>query len=267
MDMKIEAVERTRYLANDDDSSNAQDLSSLQAVEGSGVDRCQMPGYLGRHYPWAYLWRSAVWFFDHQPIINFILFGNYREIMEEVVAAIDAPNTGKTLQIASVYGELVPRLARDIEDLDVIDVAPIQLEAVARKLDQAGLSARLRRMNAESLEYPTGTFDTSIMFLLLHEMPPKSRAHALQESIRVLQQSGRLVIAEYGEKSAGHFIHRFSPLRWLLTQAEPFLESFWSDNLVDRVIEAGKVVGKEVQLETQTDVFGGFYRILSFRVD
>jgi|GEM_PF-5881062 len=35
-----------------------------------------LPDYLVRHYNWAYLWLVSVWLFDHQPIINAILFGN-----------------------------------------------------------------------------------------------------------------------------------------------------------------------------------------------
>ena len=40
-----------------------------------------IPKYLARYYWWAYLWSVGVWFFDHQPIINAILFGQYRKLM------------------------------------------------------------------------------------------------------------------------------------------------------------------------------------------
>lgn len=225
-----------------------------------------MPDCLVQNYQWAYLWHTAVWFFDHQPIINLILFGNYREIMEETMRMIDAPNAGETLQIASVYGELIPRLARDIEDLHLIDIAPVQLEAAARKLKRTGTKAELHRMNAENLGYSTGSFDTAVIFLLLHEMPPESRANSLREAIRVLRKGGRLVIAEYGEKKRGHFIHRFAPLRWILTKSEPFLGDFWSSSLIGRIEEAAMAVGKEASLQDQADVFGGFYRVMSFRI-
>lgn len=41
------------------------------------------PDYLARHYWWAYLWSVSVWFFDHQPIINAILFGQYRTLSKK----------------------------------------------------------------------------------------------------------------------------------------------------------------------------------------
>ena len=47
------------------------------------------PEYLARYYWWAYLWRPATWFFDHQPIINAILFGQYRRLMEGTLASLN----------------------------------------------------------------------------------------------------------------------------------------------------------------------------------
>lgn len=135
----------------------------------------QMPDYLVRHYNWAYLWPVSVWFFDHQPIINAILFGNYRRIMDETLRLLDPPRAGRTLQIAGVYGELTPKLASHIEDLHMIDVAPVQLKAAQRKVAAIGRSVQLERMNAETLRYGDASFDTALMFLLLHELPADAR--------------------------------------------------------------------------------------------
>src|SRR4029079_13961699 len=95
----------------------------------------QLPPYLVEHYDWAYLWPISVWFFDHQPIINAILFGNYRRIMENTLRMMDPQTAGRTLQVAGVYGELTPTLmSRGIEGFSLIDAAPIQLEAARKKL-------------------------------------------------------------------------------------------------------------------------------------
>lgn len=263
MEVKTEQLEGTPYTDGGGDVAEAP--RETRKGESCWGD-CEMPDYLTRHYQWAYLMRGAVWFFDHQPIINCILLGNYREIMSHALRMIDPARAGKTLQIASVYGELIPRLAHEIDDLHVIDVAPVQLEAAARKLEKVGAAVDLRRMNAEQMQYGTDTFDTAVMFLLLHEMPPEARVNTLRESMRVLREGGRLVIAEFGEDRARHFIHRFAPTRWLLTKSEPFLEDFWNSNLVELVEQSGTSVGKSVQLEEQVEVFGGFYRVMSFRV-
>jgi ubiquinone/menaquinone biosynthesis C-methylase UbiE len=225
-----------------------------------------LPDYLLRHYAWAYVWPAAVWFFDHQPIINAILFGQYRRIMDTTLRLMAPEAAGRTLQIAAVYGELTPTLARSIDDLHLIDVAPIQLEAAHRKLAAIGRSARLERMNAEHLSYPDATFDTALMFLLLHELPAEARRRALAEAVRVLRPAGHLVIAEYGEKRR-HVFHRFAPMRWLLEWAEPFLGGFWREDLVMTLQQSAASVGRAVVRETQVDIFGGFYRVARFRVD
>jgi ubiquinone/menaquinone biosynthesis C-methylase UbiE len=226
-----------------------------------------LPAYLVDHYAWAYLWPAAVWFFDHQPIIDAILFGNYRRIMDVTLRQLDPPRAGCTLQIAGVYGELTPKLAEHIDDLCLIDVATVQLEAAARKLAAIGKSARLSRMNAERLRFPDRSFDTTLMFLLLHEMPADARRNSLREALRVTRPGGRFVIAEYGENRGRHFFHRFAPMRWILTKAEPFLGGFWRESLTDVLQQCGRDVGRSVMLEEQVDIFGGFYRVCRYRID
>lgn len=257
----LESMARTDVVA-DDAMPAFHSLSGPRAAPA-----VELPDYLVRHYAWAYVWPFSVWFFDHQPIINAILFGNYRRIMRHTLRMMDAPRAGRTLQVAAVYGELTPTLAGDIADLHLIDAAPIQLEAARRKLAEIGKDARIERMTAESLRYEDGSFDTVLMFLLLHEMPPLARRKALREAVRVLRPGGRLVIAEYGEFKGRHLFHRFAPMRWVLTRAEPFLGGFWNESLERTLAECGAMVGRKAALDEQVDVFGGFYRVARYRVD
>jgi ubiquinone/menaquinone biosynthesis C-methylase UbiE len=165
-----------------------------------------------------------------------------------------------------VYGELTPTLvSRGIDNLTLIDAAPIQLETARDKLRAIGKTADIRRMHAESLRFPDRSFGTALLFLLLHEMPPEARRAALTEAIRVLEPGGRLVIAEYGECRKRHFFHRFAPMRWILTTAEPFLGGFWSDDLAAVLGECAASLGRRIELEDQTDIFGGFYRVMRYR--
>jgi ubiquinone/menaquinone biosynthesis C-methylase UbiE len=225
----------------------------------------QLPPYLVEHYDWAYLWPISVWFFDHQPIINAILFGNYRRIMNETLRLMDAAAAGKTLQIAAVYGELTPAIAKEVDDLHLIDAARVQLRAARRKLHAIGKHATLTRMVAESLDYADKTFDTAVLFFLLHELPAASRRAALREAIRVLKPGGQLLISEYGEHGRTHWLHRFPPLRAVLTWAEPFLDGFWKENLSDVLHECAKQAGRGIELEAGSDIFGGFYRVRRYR--
>jgi ubiquinone/menaquinone biosynthesis C-methylase UbiE len=226
----------------------------------------ELPGYLVKHYAWAYIWPFSVWFFDHQPIINAILFGNYRKIMRNTMRLMEPETAGRTLQVAAVYGELTPTLARNIDDLHLIDAATIQLNEAKRKVALIGKSVHTARMKAEALNYESKSFDTVLVFLLLHEMPTEERHAALREAIRVLKPGGRLVMAEYGESRKRHLFHRFRPMRWILTKAEPFLGSFWDEDLVAVMKEIGASLGRPVECDEHVDIFGGFYRVMRYRV-
>lgn len=226
----------------------------------------ELPAYLVRHYSWAYIWPFSVWFFDHQPIINTILFGNYRKIMRNTMRLMEPKRAGRTLQVAAVYGELTPTLAQNIEDLHLIDAAPIQLNEAKRKVGLIGKTVHTARMKAEALTYDSKSFDTVLVFLLLHEMPTEERHAALREALRVLKPGGRLVMAEYGECRKRHFFHRFWPMRWILTHAEPFLDSFWKQDLNKIMAEIGDGIGRKVECDEQVDIFGGFYRVMRYQV-
>lgn len=238
---------------------------SLESHAASTAGPVRLPDYLVRHYDWAYLWPISVWFFDHQPIINAILFGNYRRIMNETIRLMKPATAGKTLQIAAVYGELTPMIAKDVEDLHLIDVAPVQLGAARRKVHAAGRRATFGRMRAESLHYGDATFDTTILFFLLHELPPASRRAALREAVRVLKPGGQLLVSEYGEFGKRHWFHRFAPFRAILTWAEPFLGGFWKENLTEVLAECARETGRRIELEDGVDLFGGFYRVRRYR--
>lgn len=251
-------------------SENHSDVGSEQYQSGqySGSDDKpkNLPAYLAGYYRCAYVWPLAVWFFDHQWIINAILFGQYRKIMQHTLRLLQPGRAGKTLQIASVYGELVPTLAAAIDDFHVIDIAPVQLQALKRKLKASQQVATITRMNAEQMDYPQNSFDTVLVFLLLHEMPPDARRRCLREACRIIRPGGRLVIAEYGRIGDRHFLHRFKPMRWLLTTAEPYLKGFWNEDLVQLLQDNAMTVGKHVELEEYVSIFTGFYRLMSFRI-
>lgn len=131
-----------------------------------------IPVYLARHYWWAYLWRPGVWFFDHQLVINAILFGQYRRLLKQVLRCLASRPPGRLLQLTCVYGQLSPSIVRDIEEnaVYICDVAPMQLEVVRRKLTNAGHDlACLARMNAEALAFRDESFSTFTVWMCIRQ--------------------------------------------------------------------------------------------------
>ncbi len=229
------------------------------------------PEYLARHYWWAYLWRFGVWFFDHQPIINAILFGQYQVLKTQALRAcmVDRPK-GRLLQLTCVYGSLTPSLIKSMkgDDLYLMDVADVQLDATRQKLNDKEKTRLLSaRMNAEHLAYCNDAFSTILMFFLLHELPPAAREHTLGEALRVLQPGGRLVITEYGQYSRQHFLCRWRLMRILLLHLEPFLDDFWHQNLFSVLSNHAKKYNKTLRKVDEFHCFSRFYRVCVFEVD
>jgi len=247
------------------------DATELQSGFVGAAAQSAIPHYISGHYHWAYLWPPGVWFFDHLPIINCIVFGQYRNMVESTLAHItEDERTGATVLIASAYGNLVTRLAERLGDnpLTVLDVAPVQLKLAERKLTEAGLrdKVELRHMDAEALEFEDDSFDTGVMFLLLNEMPPEARKRALKHALRVIRPGGQLIVTEYGELGRQHFLHRFAPMRWLVMRAEPWLDSLWRSDLAALVVDCAREVGKKIDSIDNTLIFSGFYRVKRFRI-
>ena len=226
-----------------------------------------IPEYLAKHYWWAYLSPRGVWFFDHHLVINLILYGQYRTILNEVMRRYAAIQSARTLQLTCAYGSLTPTLAlsANTRELHVVDVVDIQLAATRCKLHAVSCSAVFARMNTESLAYASNSFDTVVIFFLLHELPSPARERTLNEVIRILKPGGHLLIAEYAENRGSHLLHRFAPWRYILEKVEPFLQDFWHSDLDAQLKQYAAQQQKQLHPTAESALFGGFYRVMEYR--
>jgi ubiquinone/menaquinone biosynthesis C-methylase UbiE len=226
-----------------------------------------MPIYLVRYYWWAYLWPKAVWFFDHQPIINAILFGQYKKLMNTTLTRLEHTPGERVLQLTCVYGSLTPGLIHRLAPvpLHITDVASVQL-ALAQSKVQTDSDFLVTRMNAEQLAYKANSFSTIVLFFLLHEMPAEARRNTLSECMRILSQGGSLLMAEYGPLPENHLLYRFPPSRWLITRLEPFLDSFWHEDIFSLLQKLAVSHGKRVKIVSHVTIFAAFYRVTEFRI-
>ncbi|MFZ2540733.1 MAG: methyltransferase domain-containing protein [Gallionella sp.] len=227
-----------------------------------------VPEYLARYYWWAYLWHWGIWFFDHQPVINAILFGHYDRLLKRTLAQVETRLDARLLQLTCVYGKLTPSLLSSTRnEVHLCDVATGQLRLARRKTLHAADRCHLARMNAESLGYREDAFDQVIVFFLFHEMPAEARQKTYAEIARVVRPGGSVLITEYAAAPHRHWLYRFTPLRWLFGRLEPFLPGFWQEDVTTRLSGALKQCGKGVDDEPIIEYcFAGFYRIMRFNI-
>lgn len=217
-----------------------------------------VPNYLPERYWWAYVRSGAVRFFDRQWLVNLILYGYYGKMRDETFAALGSDLSGNTLQISCCYGNFTPLLADKIKKqggkLDVIDVLPVQLENLEKKLEPEA-PVRLFNMNASSLDIPDKSYDRVVIYFLFHEMPQEYKEKTLSEAFRVLKTGGIIVISDFGKPAKWHpFRYFWLPFLGLL---EPFAVSMWNNELEELMPEEMKKHKWE-----KKKYFGGLFQII-----
>lgn len=209
-----------------------------------------LPDYLVRTYAWAYLHPRSLRLLDRNLVVNGILWGNYRGLVR---AACDEFARGeRVLQAASVYGDLSCRLATRLGAqgfLDVIDVAPLQVEHCRRKL-AAHRNVRVRVADAAA-PGETG-YDGACCFFLLHEVPDMHKRLIVDALLAAVRVGGKVVIVDY------HRPARWHPLRPIMAAVFRWLEPFASGLLACQVHELASVP-RSFRSRKETH-FGGLYQ-------
>jgi ubiquinone/menaquinone biosynthesis C-methylase UbiE len=215
-----------------------------------------IPAYLQDTYWWAYLHPKALHFFEREWVVNLILWGNMRKLTRAVLDEMKVQPNSRVLQVACVYGEfsslLAGHLAKNGSQLDLVDVAPIQLQNARGKL--AGhRNVRYHHQDSSALTLPAGSYDQTVVFFLLHEQPEEVRRKTVAEAIRVTRPGGKVIFVDYhGPRRSNPFRYVMKPV---LTWLEPFAMDLWRQELTAFMPAAVRPA------QLQSDFyFGGLYQ-------
>ena len=220
-----------------------------------------VPLYLSETYWWAYVHPRAIHLFERQWLVNLILWGQFGPLRDAALDALGLESPGRTLQVACVYGDLTAKLlerAAPGSSLDVVDVLPLQLANLARKLP-ADSAVNLVRDDSAALEFDSGTYDRALVFFLLHEMPEEVRKATIAQTLRVVKPGGRVVIVDYHRPRL--FNPLYVPMTGILRTLEPFALDLWRREITDWF--PAEVEVAEVRKTTE---FGGLYQMLIITV-
>lgn len=214
-----------------------------------------IPRYLEQVYWWAYVHPNAVQLFEREWLVNLILFNNYGRLRDAALAELGETVTGKTLQVACVYGNLTPRLRQRLApdaSLDVLDILPVQLQNLAKKLPLDERVALLQG-DSTSIACRDGTYDQVLLFFLLHEQPEVVRRATLAEAMRVVRPGGKLVIVDYHRPVPWHPLRPL--MRLVFDKLEPYAMDLWRNDVESYLPYTPPLLHKETY-------FGGLYQKL-----
>jgi ubiquinone/menaquinone biosynthesis C-methylase UbiE len=237
----------------------ANRVERLMTIEASSIRNKEVPipSYLSDTYWWAYVHPRAVGFFERQWLVNLILWGNFSRLRDLALDMLGEQLDGNTLQVACVYGNLTERLLQRVAPdgrLDVVDILPIQLQNLRRKLP-GDERVTLIQGDSAALPRPDASYDRSLLFFLLHEQPETVRRATVTQALRVLRPGGQLVIVDYHRPSKLNPL--FLPMTAILRTLEPFALDLWQHELEHWLPDNARIS----KLEKQT-LFGGLYQML-----
>jgi ubiquinone/menaquinone biosynthesis C-methylase UbiE len=214
-----------------------------------------IPDYLERVYWWAYVRPWAIRIFERRWLVNLILFGNYSRLIDVALEEFGKAS-GKTLQVACVYGDLTLRVSERIDkdggSLDVVDVVPAQLQNLRRKLP-SDTKVTLIQHDSTALGFADGSYDRALLYMLLHEQPEAVRRRTLAEVARVVKPGGKIVIIDYHRPRRWHPLRGF--LRFILDTLEPFAPDLWDHEISEYLPDDAPIAS----IHKQT-YFGGMYQ-------
>jgi ubiquinone/menaquinone biosynthesis C-methylase UbiE len=214
-----------------------------------------IPTYLERIYWWAYVHPQAVRFFERRWLINLILLGNYSRLRDAALDEIGQSAAGRTLQVACVYGDLTLRLSERMAkdgSLDVIDVLPIQLRNLRRKLPPDARASLFQR-DSTALGFADASYDLALVFFLLHEQPDDVRRGTLAEVFRTVKPGGKIVLIDYHKPAPWHPLRTL--VRAVLSRLEPYALDLWQHELTHYLPD-----GVQLTKARKETYFGGLYQ-------
>jgi len=209
------------------DSNGQEAAASLTPLKPPSI-----PDYLQDTYWWAYLHPKSFWFFEREWVVNLILWGNMTRLTRAVLDEMEPQPDRNVLQVACVYGDfsnlLATHLGRTGSRLSIVDVAPIQISNIEKKL-AAHDNVSIHHQDSTCMSFPDDSYDETVVFFLLHEQPEDARRKTIAEAIRVTRPGGRVIFVDY------HGPKRSNPMRYVmkpvLTLLEPFAMDLWREEL------------------------------------
>lgn len=128
------------------------------------------------------------------------------------------------LEIGCGMGFHSEMIARAGANLTSIDISPTSVEATQERFRLKGLSADIRRMDAETLEFPDQSFDMVWSWGVIHHS--SRTGHIVGQIARVLRPGG----------SARVMVYNLEGMPAYLAIVGRYLVGFWRDRSLDEIL-------------------------------
>ena len=185
------------------------------------------PKYWKKFYGWLYGDKFWIDFPAQNYLLYFLTLGNSHKLAQSVLREVN--KNDKVLQMGATFGPLINDVALKIGQYgtyDVLDVSSTQISAIKNKYQHLYPWMNFIRKDASgNLTKPGFGYDVVICHLLLHEVPPRTKAKIIENAIKLIKENGKIVFVDY------HNPVKWHPLRYIVRMFnrlfQPFAEKLW----------------------------------------
>ena len=182
----------------------------------------KMPAYVREIYGKIYENEKLCRYLDDERIVTLMTWGFQNRLVNDLVKEIST--NGKVLQIGCTFGRQIEAVAEKIGAYGkyvIVDVCPQQLERCRSKEIYQNIDFR-----SYDGSRPTGEkFDTVICYMLLHELPPVTKAKVINSALESVDEGGKVIFVDYHRPSKWNLLKfLIQPFNRLY---QPFAESMW----------------------------------------
>ncbi len=130
---------------------------------------------------------------------NLLGYGKaFKRMALELSSIVDGE---KVLDVGCGSGTLLIEAKMRYPNSEFVGIDPDKkiLQIAQRKLERAGVKARLVHGFAQELPFPSASFDLVISTLIFHHLSAPVKKDSLREIHRILNDGGRFLLADFGK--------------------------------------------------------------------
>lgn len=213
----------------------------------------QKPGKEVDNLYWLYTNKYLIWLTDNQFVVSCVLLFQYDRLVAKVIEKMTPLPTGsRVLQISCAFGNFSEKLAEKCQrnkacEMVVCDIVSNQLENLKKKLKDYPGKMTLVEEDAAKMRFSEKSFDSVVMFFLLHELPYEDKRKALLGAMRVVRLGGKVILAEF-HKPRNWIMCLFG--RAYFSFFEPFAFDMWGRFNPSALIKSDKKISWTIERET-----------------
>jgi len=147
------------------------------------------------------------WAAQYDLLVKVAMLGREGRMRERMLDLARIAPGESVLDVGCGTGTLAIAAKRRVGDagkVDGVDASPEMIQRAVKKSKRAHSGASFRVAHAESLPFETSHFDVVLSTVMLHHLRRDVRAQAIQEMRRVVKPGGRILIVDFGKRTAEH---------------------------------------------------------------